>query len=164
MIVIFGILQILAPLCIAVGFFSIFNSNRRIIKSNVDLLTFVKEDLLRMYMITGLLQMQCSNPIIFEICEELKRRKGSELPKNDKDFRSICHTASKKFYEKMWTILNNKIQKAENPDEKIYYQNRLSKLSSAMDILESISEDSSNDYLKQVMNEIAHLFSENEEV
>jgi len=115
-------------------------------------------------MVTGMLQMQCSNPIIFEICEQLKQLKGKDFPKNDKELMNLCQTTTKNFYGKMWTSLKDKIGEVESPEGKIFYQKRLEKLSSVMDILESISEDSSKEYLKQVTNEIFHIFSENEEI
>jgi hypothetical protein len=159
-----GIIQFLSSLCIILGFFSLYNSNRKIIKHNDDLLMFIKEDMLRLYMTVGLLQTQNSNPIIYEICEQLRRLKGDELPKNDKDFMNLCQTATKNFYGKMWISLKENIDKAGNIDERMYYEKRLAKLSSVMDILESISEDSSSEYLKQVTKEIFHMFSEEEEL
>jgi hypothetical protein len=164
MTVLFVFVQILSLTGIAFGLLSLYNCNRKIIKHSIDLQKFIREDLIRMHLTVGLLETQCPNPIVFECFEQLRKLKYDELPKNDREFLLLCQAATKKVYQKMWESLNDALEKAETIDEKILCQKRLDKMSTVMDILESISEDSSNDYLKQVTREIFHLISENEEI
>jgi hypothetical protein len=147
------ILDILPSLCLLGGFISIIISNQKIINYNRTLQNFSTEEIIRLNMIVSVLQTQCSNPIVFELIEKLKLVSYGELPKGEKDFMDFIRKSMKSFQEKTWRSLQDHLKNAKD-DEKDLIQKRMNKFNNVMDLIDTLDEGSSIDYVKLIAREV----------
>lgn len=140
----------------------LFKTNQILTQSNKKFQALIMDDLMRLKLIQSLLLTSCSNPLILEMFNKIKTMGSKDLPKNEMEFINLCRIVTKEFHGKIWTTYKEKFEKAETPDERIFYGKRIEKLSNVIDLLESVDENSSLDFVRLIAIEIQKVMSEDE--
>jgi hypothetical protein len=140
----------------------LFKSNRIIIQSNKKFQALIMDDLMRLNLIQSLLLTSCNNPLILEMFNKIKTMGSKDLPKNEMEFINLCRIVTKEFHGKIWAKYKEKFENATVPEEKIFFGKRVEKLSNVLDLLESVDENSSLDFMKLIAIEIQKVMSDDE--
>lgn len=101
-----------------------------------------------------LLEIQMGNPLILSIYHKLRTIDFKDLPKDEKGQINFAREVVKDFHERIWVMLKNKVGTADTEEEKKIYEKRLSKLTDVINLLSSVDESSSMDYMKLIATEV----------
>jgi hypothetical protein len=148
------ILEICTFLLYIIILFLLFDSNRKLHKFNSQFQGILLDDLTRLSMIQSFLMLQCNNPLILEACNRIRVLENKDLPRNERDFYIFYQGVAKDFHEKIWSAFQERIKQAETAEEKVFFETRCKKVSQVIDLLSTIDENSSLDFLKLIIIDV----------
>ena len=107
-----------------------------------------------------LLQNGVCNPVVQEIYTIVSNLSDEDFPKNKKDLEKVLQKVSDKQYIKTCDFLKGRIEKSQSDEEKKFFELKLKKIQEIRNLADSISEDSSKEFIQIIINDLAKSVSE----